>query len=171
MSDSNQLPEIGSEEFWILYDEFCKTELVELAKGYTSSTCLALQEILRTGHGQIVKLPRPEKGWQYPKAWVVLRYEDVMNKEGTNIFMVLEPGDVMTREFGWDRDVFITHSPIIERVSGDYLPQGWPNARKGLFLPLYDRDTIMNAIKSKLEQNTTRALKKATEEARDWRWY
>ncbi len=171
MNKPSTLPEIGSEAFWSLYDEFSNKELVGLSNGKPGELCLKLQEVLRKGHSEIVRLARPEKGWHHPKAWLVLRFEHVMNMEGTHVFMTLEAGDVMTREFGWDRDVFVTHSPIIERVSGQFLGQQWPNAEKGLFLPLYDRATIMKAILAKAERNLARTLEKAEEEARDWQWY
>jgi len=171
MSTTNKLPEIGSEAFWNIYDEFCNKELVGLSSSDLGALCFKLQEILRAGHSEIVKLDRPKKGWGHPKAWLVLRREHVMNMEGTHVFMTLEAGDVMTREFGWDRDVFVTHSPIIERVSGQFLNQQWPNAEKGLFLPLYDKATIMKAVRAKAERNLARALEKAEEEAHDWQWY
>jgi hypothetical protein len=171
MSDTPLLPEVGSEAFWNLYDEFLSKELIGLSNGKPGDLCSKLQEVLKKGHSEIVRLARTEKGWHYPKAWIVLRGEHVMNMEGTHVFMTLEPGDVMTREFGWDRDVFVTHSPIIERVSGQFLGQQWPNAEKGLFLPLYDKETIMMAIRVKAEKNLSRTLEKAEEEARDWQWY
>ncbi len=171
MNEAATLPEIGSDVFWNLYDEFCTKELIGLTSGKSGDLCLKLQEVLRTGHSNIVKLARIGKGWHYPKAWLVLRGEHVMNMEGTHVFITLEAGDVMTREFGWDRDVFVTHSPIIERVSGQFLNQQWPNAEKGLFLPLYDKATIMKAVRAKAERNLTKTLEKAEEEARDWQWY
>ena len=118
----------------------------------------------------VVELSRPERGWQHPKAWLVLRYETIYTTEG-RVFLNLEPGDVMTREFGWDRDIFITQAPIIERVSGQFLNQQWPGAKKGLFLPLFDKRTIMAAIKIKGEENLASSLEKAEEEARVWHWY
>lgn len=172
MSETIALPGIGTEAFWAIYDEFCRLdEFVELARSKQSELCLKLQQILRTGHMEIVKLARPEKGWHYPKAWLVMRYEHILDPSGGYVVMALDAGDVMTREFGWDRDVIVTHSPIIERVSGQFLGQQWPNAEKGLFLPLYDKATIMTAIKAKAERNLARTLEKAEEESRDWQWY
>ncbi len=171
MSEVKALPVIGSEDFWVLYDRFCTPqEFGELVAGKQTELCMELQSILRAGHMEIVKLPRESKGWHYPKAWLVLRHEDVIHKDGY-IFLTLQAGDVMTREFGWDRDVFITHSPIIERVSGQFLGQSWPGAEKGLFLPLYTTFTILAAIHAKLEENTSRAMNKAVEECHDWGWY
>lgn len=165
------LPTIGSKAFWVLYDQFCsRDELKKLSNGEQTDLCLRLQQILRTSHDLIVELGRPENGWGYPKAWLVLRYEMVLNNEG-HVFMHLTSGDVMVREFCWDRDVLITHSPITERMSGQLLHQGWPNAQKGLFFPLYTKETIMRAIKIKLKKNMANALTKAEEESRDWRWY
>lgn len=169
---ANVLPEIGSEAFWSIYDEFCDRELARFSSDTDpGDLCLKLQEILRAGHGEIGKLPRPEKGWNHPKAWLVLRNESVMDREGSHVVMYLQAGDVMTCEFGWDRDVFVTHTPIIEHVSGQFLSQRWPNAQKGLFLPLYDRSTIMKAIQAKLEMNMVRSWEKAQKESREWGWY
>lgn len=171
MNELTTLPEIGSDAFWNLYDEFCSKELIRLPSGKPGNLNLKLQEVLRTSHFEIVKLSRLEKGWHHPKAWLVLRDEHVMNMDGAYVLMTLEAGDVMTREFGWDRDVFVTHSPIIERVSGQFLSQHWPNAEKGLFLPLYDKATIMKAVQVKVWRNLARTLEKVREEARDWQWY
>ena len=165
------LPTIGSEEFWVLYDKFCSDEeFKKLSDSEQTESCLQLQQILREGHGRIVGLERQNVGWTHPNAWLVLRHETIMHSEGY-VFMHLQPGDVMTREFGWDRDVFITHAPIIERVSGQFLNQHWYGAKKGLFLPLYTKETIMSAIRIKLERNSTNALAKAKIEAREWQWY
>lgn len=160
---------LGSKGFWKIYDQFCSAvELTKLADGEQTETCLELQEILRVG--DFVRLPRPEKGWDYPKAWLVLRGENIITDEG-HIFLPLQPGDVMTREFGWDRDVLITHTPIIERVSGQFLNQKWHGAQKGLFLPLYTKEVIMVTIQIKCEKNTKNALEKAKEESKVWGWY
>ncbi len=170
MTETATFPIIDSNGFWHLYDRFCTTtEFEKLCRGEQTERCLQLQQTLREGHKRIVKLDRPTRNWNGPRAWLVLRGEMIHNTEG-HVFMVLTGGDVMTREFGWDRDVFITHSPIIERVSGQFLGQSWPGATRGLFLPLFEYRTIMNAIETKLKANTEQTLAKAEEEARDWRW-
>jgi hypothetical protein len=165
-------PVIGSKEFWALYDLFCSSrdEFKKLPRGEQTETCLKLQEILREGHDEIVRLGRPERAWHHPKAWLVLRNEMILNKD-SQVSIHLLAGDVMTREFGWDRDVFITHSPIVKRVSGQFLPQSWPNAEKGLFLPLFEKRVILRAIRTRLQANAFNALAKAEEESRDWGWY
>ncbi len=173
MSDIEALPEIGSQAFWKLYDEFCCAErFAELSsKNPAHDLCLKLQEILRAGHMEIVKLARPEKGWDNPKAWLVLRYEMVLHLDGSGPYMYLEAGDVMTRHFQWDRDTFVTQVPIQERVAGQFLPQNWPNAERGLFLPLYDKRTIFSAVRAKLGRNLACALDRVEKESEELRWY
>ena len=173
---SVNLPEIGTADFWKLYDKFCTArEFVRLANGEQSQLCTDLQRILRKnpvtlGRLTITSLARGSRGWENPKAWLVLRNESVITESG-HIFLKLSPCDVMTCEYGWDRDVFVTHHPIVERVSGQFLGQRWPLAEGGLFLPLYDKRTIMSAIKTRLIKNTSESISKAEEEARDWSWY
>ncbi len=173
MSEIETLPEIGSEDFWRLYDEFCCFgRFTELGiKHPAHNLCLKLQEILKVGHMEVVKLARPGKGWDNPKAWLVLRHEMVLNLDGSGPYMYLQAGDVMTRHFQWDRDTFVTQVPIQERVAGQFLGQQWPNAEKGLFLPLYEKRTIFRAVRAKLERNLAQAWERVERESEELRWY
>src|SRR4051812_24517861 len=99
MQQPETSPVLGSETFWKLYDSFCNIEqFAKLSIGQTELNII-IQQIFRENHEMITKISRPEKGWGHPKAWVVLRYEEIVNDTG-QIFLVLQPGDVMTREFG-----------------------------------------------------------------------
>ncbi len=172
MAENLTLPPFGSPEFWELYDRFCsKEEVTRLlgSKGHGTQLSIKLQHILREGHELIARLPRPEKKWSHPSAWLALRYEPIYDKNSYQIFAV-QAGDVMTREFGWDRDVFVTQAPVTEHVCGFFLNQNWPMSEKGLFLPLYTKPTIMLAIQLRLEHNMKESLEKAEKESDDWTW-
>jgi len=169
MSEPEVLPKIGTPEFWELYDKFvCYIEFPELLSGVQSNACAKLREILRAGHKEIARLPRPEKDWHLPMAWLVLRNEQVISADGSHVLMQLEAGDVMLGEPRGDRAVFVTHSPIIERSLLQFLGQRWPGAKKGVFLPLYDKETLMKAVRLKANKNATRCLDKAEEVAQIW---
>ena len=55
-------------------------------------------------------------------------------------------------------------------VSG-YLLSGKWEPMIGLFLPLFDKATIMTCIDLRMEQNVADAKELADEEARDWNWF
>jgi hypothetical protein len=165
-------PSLGSSEFWELYDQFCtRDEFAKLLESKEQETPLSnrMQQITREGHDLIVRLPRPGKGWTMPCAWMALRNEMVYDEKSQPVFTV-QIGDVMTREFGWDRDVFVTQAPITEHICGLFLSQNWITATKGLFLPLYTKQTITLAIQLRLERNTKESLEKAEKESYEWNW-
>ena len=84
--------------------------------------------------------------------------------------MTMRPGDVLVWEPGWDRDVPITHTPISEHVSGYFLSGAW-EPMIGLFLPLFDKETIFLAIELRLQENVKDALELMKKESKDWGWY
>lgn len=167
------LPEFGSPDFWLLYDELCSKEgLTKLINEPNYQVAKIMNQVATAAHRTraIHTLSRLDHGWKYHNAWFALRYAHIQNHNG-DPFMNIRPCDVVVVEHGWDRDVIITHTPIeTERVAG-YLLSGKWEPMIGLFLPLFDAETIHQAIELRLEENANEARELAQKEAKDWGWY
>ena len=163
----------GTDQFWSLYDRFCQEEqLVQhIAVGVTP---LAHELRVITTEAarkrQLSRLCRPARGWQRHHAWVALDAATVFNHEGTLITHV-RPGDVMTVQWNWDREILITHTPHREMVSGSL--RGCLNERDvyGLFLPLFDRQTIETCIGQRLAADAVSTVDFFNKEAVERCWY
>ncbi len=170
---STQIPEVGSPAFWRLYDDFCKPKHLKLhVSGEQTEINLRIQEIMKKEHhlGTIRVANRPEKNWKFPMAWLGLRNEPVRNDRGEPAFYV-RSGDVMVVEHGWDRDVFTTHTPIHEHVCGFILsPSPAWQEMVGLFMPLFDKKTILRCVKLRAEKNVQEAIARAEKQAFEWAW-
>ncbi|MES2986014.1 MAG: hypothetical protein V4686_02720 [Patescibacteria group bacterium] len=172
--ETTTLPAFGSPEFWEFYDEFCKPENLEkfisdLEVSDDASGKMHL--IMHAAHltREIHKLKRPEKGWKNHHAWLALKHAPIQRHDG-NIFTSMSRGDVITVAHQWDRDIMITHNPISEHVCGYLLGGKW-EPMIGLFMPLFDKKTIMTCIELRCKKNLAEALEKAKEESATWYWY
>lgn len=173
MSEAAVVPEIGSEAFWSLYDEFCHPAHLKsfVKKGESHRTpqmCAMMESAHKTR--AIHNLSRPERGWKNHKGWLALRNAPVRNDRGDTA-IEMRAGDVIVVEWGWDRDVIITHNPIPRNIVCGYLLSGRWEEMVGLFMPLFDQRTIQNCIELRTAKNVEEALALAKEEARDWQWY
>lgn len=173
MGANTVLPEVGTEAFWRLYDEFCHPEnLKELIESGTSARVPQMRSIMESAHQSraIHNLSRPEKGWRNHKAWLALRNAPIRNDQGyPGLYMRV--GDVVVVEWGWDRDVIITHNPIPRNMVSGYLLSGKWEEMVGLFMPLFERRTIVRCIELRTAKNVREAIDLAEEEAQDWGWY
>lgn len=118
----------------------------------------------------IHRLSRPEKGWENHKAWLALRNAPIRNDRGDEA-IYMRVGDVVVVEWGWDRDVIITHNPIPRNIVCGYLLSGRWDEMVGLFMPLFERQAIVKCIELRTSKNVREAIDLAEKEARDWRWY
>ena len=173
MTEVFGLPKIGSEEFWKLYDKFCDPAHLEkfVQKGespHTPQIC----KILESAHnsGAIHRISRPGRRWAKHKAWLSLRNAPIRNDEGNPVIQ-MRTGDVIVVEWGWDRDVIITHTPIYRNIVSGHLLSGRWEEMVGLFMPLFDQKTINKCIELRITKNVEEAIALANEEAQDWQWY
>lgn len=173
MNKNTELPEIGTPTFWNLYDRFCNpVHLQEFVETGQSGLIDWMCQIMETSHraGSIHHISSSERGWDRHKAWLTLRNAHIRNDQGDPV-LYMRVGDVIVVEQAWNRDVVITHNPIeLNRTSGYLLGGKWEEM-VGLFMPLFDRATIMKCIDLRLKKNTEEAFALAKEEAQDWQWY
>ena len=119
---------------------------------------------------EIHHLTRPEKNWKHHKAWLALKDAAIQRFDG-EVGMYMQAGDVIVVEFGWDRDVVITQNPINTNMVSGYLLSGrWPGMI-GLFMPLFDKITIMKCIELRATENVRDSMSMAEKESLDWQWY
>lgn len=166
-------PDLGSEEFWKMYDEFCDpTHLENFIENGASHLSPMMCKIMEASHRSRAyhRLSRIERGWKDHKAWLTLRDAPIRNLDGVPT-LYMHVGDIIVVEWGWDRDVIITHTPINRNKVSGYLLSGKWEEMIGLFMPLFDRRTIMKCIEVRTAKNVRDALELADEEARDWHWY
>jgi hypothetical protein len=165
--------EFGGQEFWKLYDELCSPDSLSrlVNEGSEYPPASQMLRITKAAHltRAIHTLSRSERGWGHHCAWLALKHQMIQNYEG-QFGMDMRAGDVVAVEFGWDRDVVITHSPSVSMVSG-YLLSGKWEPMIGLFLPLFDKETILCAAKLRVAKNSEEAEKLAIKESEDWSWY
>jgi len=170
--DKETLPQIGSTEFWNLYDEFCHPDhLTKFVTDESSPLSIKMCMLMEEAHttGIIHHISRPERKWYREMAWLTLRIGSIFDTEG-HLVMSMRPGDVIVVARQWDRDTPITHVPIREHVSG-YLLSGHWKEMIGLFMPLYEKETILKSIELRMTKNTKEAMGRAREESRIWGWY
>ena len=171
-TSNNKAIEFGSLEFWEFYDRFVTTDsLVRLIEEPDYPLATQMHEITQVAHRArtIHSLSRPERGWKHHNAWLSLRHAEIQNSEG-RVVTHMRPGDVIVVEHGWDRDVIITHCPIPRNIVCGYLLSGRWEPMIGLFLPLFDRETILNCVQLMATENAKESNELALEEARDWHW-
>ncbi|NTV21997.1 MAG: hypothetical protein HGB03_00290 [Candidatus Yonathbacteria bacterium] len=170
--DKEILPQIGSTKFWNLYDEFCHPDhltrfVTDESSPLSTKMCMLMEEAHTTG--TIHQISRPDRKWDRHMAWLALRAGRIFDTEGY-LAMSMRPGDVIVVARQWDRDTPITHIPIREHVSG-YLLSGHWKEMVGLFMPLYEKETILKCIELRMTKNTKEAMERAQEESRIWGWY
>ncbi|MBX4188121.1 MAG: hypothetical protein KW793_03225 [Candidatus Doudnabacteria bacterium] len=119
--------------------------------------------------GSIHRLSRAERGWENHKAWLAIHNAPIRNFEGEHKFY-MRVGDVIVVEWGWDRDVIITHTPIPRNIVSGYLLSGKWEEMVGLFMPLFARSTILKCIELRAAKNVHEATMLAEQESRDWGW-
>lgn len=172
MSETIDLPAIGTEAFWSVYDEFCHSAHLErLINNGDSHRAPQMRSIMEAAHRDrsIHRISRPERGWENHKAWFALRDAPIRNDRGDEA-IYMRVGDVIVVEWGWDRDVIITHNPIPRNIVCGYLLSGKWEEMVGLFMPLFDRATILKCIELRASKNVIEAIQLAEEESRDWGW-
>lgn len=172
---TTDLPEIGTQAFWNLYDDFCKPDHLEnlISKGVATPLSSAMCELMESAHRSkaIHSLSRVGRGWVYHKAWITLRNTEIRDYSGNHVAFEMRVGDVVVVETGWDRDVIITHNPIPRNIVSGYLLSGKWEGMVGLFMPLFDKDTIMKCIEFRTAKNIEDAIVLAKEESQTWQWY
>lgn len=166
------LPIIGSKSFWNIYDKFCRSAhlrsfIKDGASNLAPQMCAIMEAAHRSREMHLIK-SRPERGWRLHAAWLALRNAPVRNDRGVPV-TYMRPGDVVVVEWGWDRDVVITHSPNTRTICGLIRSGKW-NEEVGLFMPLFERCTIIQCIKWRTAKNALEALALAEKEAQDWDW-
>jgi hypothetical protein len=172
MSETIALPAINSEAFWAIYDEFCHPVHLEgFINTGESHRAPQMRSVMETAHKDraIHRLSRVERGWENHKAWLALRDAPIRNDRGDEA-IYMRVGDVIVVEWGWDRDVIITHNPIPRNIVCGYLLSGRWEEMVGLFMPLFDRRTIFKCIELRTAKNVREATQLAEEESRDWGW-
>ncbi len=160
---------------WKSYDEFIKPvnlkHLTSLGDNNHGWTLLSkMEKMMNKLHksGTIHEIHRPEKArWTYPRAWLVLRHAPIFNREGTHCVYTMRPGDVISLQINWDRDVFATFTPI-QSVESGYMLSGKHPEMVGLFLPLFDKKTITTAIRLRRKHDATLQEKWIGEETYRW---
>jgi len=158
MSTSEQKQVLDTNLFWSLYDRYVLGDFRD------EELNRKLSELTKNHIREMFQLERLEKGWKTIRAWIALDHCHVRNDEGQSVFFVTL-GDVVIINYGWDRDITITHSPIEEFVSGNLLGR---EQCQGLFLPLFEADTIERAIRLQLKEIEKAALEKFAEEKGYW---
>jgi hypothetical protein len=157
--NTSSVSSLNLDIFWKLYDEFVLSDFRQ------ESLNTRLSAIAKLHIKEMFELKRPEKGWATIRAWICLRNEMLYNAQG-NPAVQMGCGDVVIRQYHWDRDVLITHSPKEEMVCGPLLGR---EQSHGLFLPLFDPVTIERAIVLRLEEERKRILQDFHEEKKMWR--
>lgn len=166
--DNTHNKRVFGEDFWKIYDAFCAPDhLSELMKGNITKLTLAMRRIISDIHsaGVMSSISRPSRMWETQTAWVALRDETVLDGCGER-YTHIRTGEVMYINQGFDRDIVITHSPVLESVSGYLLSGKWPNMI-GLFMPLFDLTTIHVCIQLRLKKNEEDCLQKVALELSD----
>lgn len=173
MNETLTLPILGSKEFWDLYDEFCHPahleRFIEKGTSHRTSQMCGVMEVAHRSR-EIHNLSRPDREWKNHKAWLALRDAPIRNDRGDSA-VSMRAGDVIVVEWGWDRDVIITHTPIPRNIVCGYLLSGRWDEMIGLFMPLFERRTITKCIELRTAKNVREALALTEEEAQDWQWY
>lgn len=158
---------------WALYDELCTPQNLQRLSEHRNhepwTLLRQIQELTTRLHEsrQIHYVHRPEKNWAHNNAWLSLRNEGIFNLERSTIVYTMRGGDVLLVARHWDRDIFVTHTPRHETVCG-YMLAGPHEEMVGLFLPLFDKETILSAIRIRREKDTILQEKWLEEECRFW---
>lgn len=147
-----QSMEDPTKEFWEIYDQYIETGEIELRSQLSS----LLAKIEGRGKEEV---KRPEKEWNKPLGWQVIRQETLIFS-ATNFRFSLLLGEVILWEMGWDREAFISRIPRTELVAGTIVrpgyhyqgptegePESYGNNKlygdcRGVFLPIFSIDTL-----------------------------
>lgn len=159
--------------FWSLYDRFCEpTHLTTFINEGVSDQAEQMRSATRAIHldRTIHNLSRPQLGWNHHMAWLALSNAPIRNDMGQNV-LYMRVGDVVIVEHGWDRDVIITHAPIDRNLVRGYLLSGRHEEMIGLFMPLFERYSILECIQLRMKKNVREATELAYQESDDWGWY
>lgn len=170
------MPKIGSSEFWEFYDDFCLPENLEKfinTPEINDEPSGKMHLIMHAAHmtREIHRLKREEKGWKCHHAYLALKSVQLRTICGEHFFTTICRGEVVTIQHQWNRDVPITHFPINTNIQCGYFTDGAFPEKVGLFLPLFDKKTIMTCIELRLKKNMKDAIVMAEKESRDWGWY
>ena len=162
-------------EFWELYDRYIAEENKGVQNAMRSKLSALLAQIEKPSRKE--QLTRPEKGWQRPIAWEVLRSQEFFYGRSKTTFQLFT-GEMLTWIPHWDRDVFLTRIPRDEIVSNlsilhpgynveltdkpeDMSDWDWDQCVKntnifaderGLYLPLYEVETVKRFCIRELNQ-------------------
>lgn len=165
------LPVFGSPEFWEFYDRFCESNLVNLVEKPDHPEAVRMHQIMYAAQrsGELKKLCRPDREWKTIHAWLVLKPAQIQRPNG-EFGMVVRAGDVLVVQHQWDRDVFITQTPINETHVSGYFLSGFWESMVGLFMPLFDRGTITRCVWIRAEKTLEETIERVNKEADDWSW-
>lgn len=157
--EKEKIPEglFDADQFWKLYDTYLNSDFRNATINAHLSYELAL-------HPKVWELTQPEKDRLHIRGWIALQYRDFFNDDGKRV-LVMQTGDVVIQQHGWDRDIMVTHSPYKEWVSGWLI--GGPQS-VGLFVPIFDASHLEKAILMRLREEKERILKLFYEEKACW---
>lgn len=155
---------------WSLYDRFFERGNLELLSKKPQDHPLLrdMRELTTRLHleRKIHYLVRPSLGWKQYDGLLTLDSTWILNKDCQPVLHVCS-GDVIAVQYGWDRDVFITHVPKHEHVRG-YLMSGYHPDMVGLFLPIFGQRNMTTAIDIRLEEHVLAAKHFVLEEKKHW---
>lgn len=164
-------------KFWSLYDRYIKNPDENLRPSLSDLLAQIEQSNRET------QLIRPKKCWDKIIAWQVLRNQRFLLGNGNHFY--LEAGEILAWTPHWDRDVFITRIPHEEWVSGSILRPGYHfneddferltsegkdaaeqtiTDERGLYLPLYDFETVIMLSNNYIEKSKKQIIKFLREE-------
>lgn len=161
-------------EFWEIYDKYIQTEEKDLRPRLSEILAQIENKDRRT------QLLRLEKGWDRIVGWQVIRSQVF---HYTNSHSYLNEGEILIWEPHWDRDIFLTRIPMNEVVSGGIIRPGYNfgyenkgnmsdydydqvvkfqgmTDERGLYLPLYDIETLKKLALRQFEIAKEEMIKK-----------
>lgn len=163
------------EKFWRVYDEYVDTYNRKLFPELSNRLSLVEQQ---SRSNQILRL---EKGWKRILAWQVLRDQAFIFSDNNQFNM--EEGEILAWQREWDRDTFLTRSPILNFISNegsilspgvDYSLHNRDNTKsdelkkimkdtglanqKGLYLPIFEERVLYDLINKSFADARNRSV-------------
>ena len=112
-------------------------------------------------------LKHPQKNWIHILGWIALRDQSFFNHQDGQFVLSVRTGDILIEQHPWDRDVIVTHVPMIEHVSGWLLNPNYEEA-KGLWVPIFNPLILKCALQIRLLEIREQAEKFFETEKASW---